>query len=152
MGRETPRKRILEHIVESDLIRDHSSQYRLADDENREGCSKRVCVAAQRLSGPDESLLEVRPQLTVDAHLGSVQPAQTKHPVLSGTATGLSELSSKDGSRKNVIAEQVCFGMVCILNSCHLLPLVTKTTPLDLSSRYLYSLTAFLFFSSNPTG
>ena len=150
-GNSRKRKRP-EHIVESHIVLEQSSQYHLAEDNNGPEYSKRVCIAAQQLSGPDQGVLGVRQQLTIDARIGPVQPLQTAHPALCGAITELSESSCKHGRSENIIAEQVCFGMVCILNSCHLVPLVSMFTSLDASSLYLYSLTVFLFFVSNLTG
>lgn len=128
-GNPGKRKR-LEQTVESHIILGQSSPYHLPEDDNRGEWSKRVCVAAQQLSGPDQGVLGVRQQLTVDACIGSVPPLQTAHPALFGTTTELSKPSCKHGRPESIIAEQVCFGMVCILNSCHLVPLVLISPPL----------------------
>ena len=153
MGGEGPRKRKrLENIVESHNILGQSSQYHLAEYDERGGCSKKVCAAAQQSSGP-EGVLRVNQQPTVDAHIGSVQPQQPAQPTLIGTNTvEFFDPSCKHGRPESTIAERVCFGMVRILNSCPLSPLVSIFICLDASSLYFYSLTAFLFFVFYTTG
>ena len=110
-----------EHIVESHVILSQSSQYHLAEYDDQGKCSK-VCVAAQQSSASDQGFLGVSQQLTVDAHIGSVQPAPTAHSALLDTTTELSEASCEHGRPGNASAEQVCFGMVRIFNSCGCLP------------------------------
>lgn len=111
------RKR-LEHIVESHVIlaAPAPSQYRLAGCNDQRGYSKKVCVAVQQSSSPDQDVLGVRQQLAVHAHNGSVQPTQTTHASVFDTTTGLSEPSCKHGLLGNIAAEQVCFGMVRLLS------------------------------------
>ncbi len=128
-GNSSKRKR-LEQTVESHIILDQSSSYHLPENDNREEWSKRVCVAAQQLSDPDQGVLEVRQQLTVDACIESVPPLQTAHPALFDTTTELSKPSCKHERSESIIAKQVCFDMICILNSCHLVPLILISSPL----------------------
>ena len=110
-----PRKRKrLGQVLES------NGQYHLAKDDGRGDCSKLACIANQRLSDPGQGVLGVR-QLTVDARIGSVQSLQSAHPALFGTTTELSVTSCKHECPKNILPEQVCFGMVrAIIKSCHL--------------------------------
>lgn len=145
MDGESPRKRKrLEQVLES------NGQYHLAKDDGRGDCSKRACIANQELSDPGQGVLGVR-QLTVDARTGSVQSPETAHLALFGTSIELSVTSCKHECPKNIIPEQVCFGMVSVIKSCQLLPPVTRSTPIDASSLYVYSLTAFLFSDFKPT-
>ena len=125
-------------------------QYHLAKDDGRGDCHKRACIANQELSDPGQGVRGVR-QLMVDARNGSVQSPQTAHPALFGTTSELSVTSCKHEYSKNILPEQVCFGMVRVITSCQLLPPVTSSTPIDASSLYVYSLIAFLFFGFKPT-
>lgn len=116
------RKR-LEHIVESPVILGQSSQYYQADYDSQGECSKKVCATAQESSTPDKHVLGVRQQGTVNAHTGSIQPAQPAHSALLDPTSELSKASCETEYFGNVTAEQVCFGMVRDLNPCRLLPL-----------------------------
>ena len=104
-----PRKRKrLGLIVESPVILGQSSQYRLAEYDDQEECSKKVWVTAQESSAPNKDVLGVRQQLNA-AHIGSA--------ALLDTTTEVSKAGCKNGSG-TITAEQVCFGMVSIFNSC----------------------------------
>ena len=137
MGGEYTRKRKrVELIVDSHVILGQSSQYHQAEYDHQGECSK-VCVTAQHLSAPDESVLGVCQQLTVDAHIGSAQPAQTARLALLDTTRGLSEASCEDERPGNTSAEQVCFGMVRYFNSCGLLPRFPMFVPAPLNASSL---------------
>ena len=137
MGGEYTRKRKrVELIVDSHVILGQSSQYLQAEYDHQGECSK-VCVTAQPWSAPDKIVLGVCQQLTVDAHIGSAQPAQTARLALLDTTTDLSEASREVGCPGNTSAEQVCFGMVRYFNSCCLLPLVPMFVPAPLNASSL---------------
>ena len=105
MDRGNPRKRKRrEHVVESHIILGKSSQYHLAEDNNRGECSKRVCIAAQ------QGVLEVRQQLTVDARIGSVQALQSAHPALFDTTT-----ESSDNQAANMDVQKISLRNKCAL-------------------------------------
>ncbi|CAD6567877.1 MAG: hypothetical protein ASARMPRED_001174 [Alectoria sarmentosa] len=122
MGGEGPRKRKrLENIVESHNILGQSSQYHLAEYDERGGCSKKVCAAAQQSSGP-EGVFRVNQQPTVDARIGSVQTQQPAQPTLIGTTTvKFFDSSCQNGRQESTIAEQVCFGMLDSIPVLHFL-------------------------------
>ena len=129
-GRSPRKRKRLEQVLES------NGQYHLIKDDGRGDCSKRACIANQELPDPRQGVLGVR-QLVVDARIGSVQSLQTAHPALFGTTTELPVTSCKHECPNNTIPEQVCFGMVRVINSCQLLPPVNKSTPIDTSSLYV---------------
>lgn len=119
-----PRKRKrLAPIVDSPVILSQASQYHLAEYDSQGKCIKKVCTTVQESSAPDRDVLGVRQQVIVKTHTGSVQPAQTAHSAFWDTTTDLSKASCKNGCSGHITAEQVCFGMVCNLNTCRLLPL-----------------------------
>lgn len=115
-----PRKR---KRLDSPVIHSQSSQYHLADNHGQGKCSKKVCATVQESSAPNKHVLGVRQQVTVNAHIGSVQPAQTAHSALLDTTTELSKTCCQNGYSGHITAEQVCFGMVRIFDTCRLLPL-----------------------------
>lgn len=118
MGGECARKRKrVELTVDSHAILGRFSQYHQAEYDHQGECSK-VCVAAQHSSASDQGVLGVCQQLTVNAHIGSVQPAQSACSSLLHTTTELSKASCEHGRPEVTSVEQVCFGMVRYFNSC----------------------------------
>ena len=135
-GEYTRKRRRVELIVDSHVILGQSSQYHQAEYDHQ-GERSKVCVTAQHWPVSDQSVLGVCQQLTVDAHIGSAQPAQTARSALLDTTTDLSEASCEDGRPGNTSAEQVCFGMVRYFDSCGLLPLVPMLVPAPLNASSL---------------
>ncbi len=102
-----------EHIVEPNDILGQSSQYHLADYHDQRNC-KKVCIADQDSSTPDQGILQIRQQLTINAHIGSLQSASTVHPACSDDTFGSPKSSCEYGLSGNITAKPVCFGMVRI--------------------------------------
>ena len=98
-----------------------STHYHLAEYENQGKCNEKVLVAAQQSLALNQDVLRVRQQMTVNAHVQHAQPAPS---AFAHTITKISKVDCNHVYSGHVNAEQVCFGMVCIINSCCFSPLV----------------------------
>ena len=137
MGGEYARKRKrVELAVDSHTILGQFSQYHQAEYDHQGECSK-VYVTAQHSSASDQGVLGACQQLTVNAHIGSVQPAQTARSSLLYTTTELSKASCEHGHPGIFNVEQVCFGMVRYFNGCGWLSLVPMFVPAPLNASSL---------------
>ena len=90
-----------EPIDEPHLIIDQSTHYHSAEYGDQGDFNQKVLVTAQKSLVFDQDALGIRQQITVNTHIQQTSTVDCDH-VLSG----------------HVNAEQVCFGMVCIINSC----------------------------------
>ena len=108
-------------IVESHFIIGQSTHYHPAEEYGDQGnCSEKVFVAAQQSLALNQDVLGVCQQTTVNAHI-QAQPAPS---ALVHTTTKTTKVDCNHDCSEYVDVEQVCFGMVCISNSCCFSPLV----------------------------
>lgn len=106
-----------EPIVESHTSIGQSSHNHLhvAAYENQGECNEKVFVAAQQSLALNQDVLEVRQQMTINAYVQHAQPAPS---AIVDATTRICEVDCNHVCSEHVNAEQVCFGMVCIINSC----------------------------------
>ena len=104
-----------EPIVESRTIIGQFSHDHLAEHEDERKCNEKVFTTVQ------QDVLGGSPQMTTNAHVQHAQPAPS---AFMDTTTRFAEVNCNHINSGHVNAEQVCFGMVCIVNSCRFSPLV----------------------------
>ena len=104
-----------EPIVESHAIIGQSTHHHLAKYEDQENCNEEVLVESEPLLSGNEDVLEVSQQMTINAHIQHAQPATS---AFVHATTKISEVDCNYVYYGHVNAEQVCFGMVCIIYSC----------------------------------
>ena len=121
VGGGCSRKRKRQDIVESHTITGQSTHHHLAEYEDQGKCNEKVFVAAQQSFALSQDVLGVREQVTINAYVQHVQPAPS---AIVDTTTRISEVDCNHVYSGHGNAEQVCFGMVCTLNSCCFSPLV----------------------------
>ena len=104
-----------EPIVESHAIIGLSAQHHLAEYGDQGKCNDKVLVGSERLLSGNEDVPGVRQQMAINAHIQHAQPATS---AFVHNTTKTSEADCDHVCSGHVNAEQVCFGMVCIINSC----------------------------------
>ena len=110
-----------EPIIESHAIIGQSTHYHSTEYEDQGKCNEKVFVAAQQSLALNQGVPDVRQQTTLNAH---VQHAQPPHSAFVHTTTKIFKADCNHVYSGKVNVDQVCFGMVCILNSCCFSPLV----------------------------
>ena len=115
-GSSRKRKR-QEPIVESHIIIGQSTHYDPAEYGHQGKYNEKVLVESEQLLSGNEHVLGVRQQMTVDAPIQRAQSAPSAF-VHTTTTTEISKVDCNHVCSGHVNIEQVCFGMVCIINSC----------------------------------
>ena len=104
-----------EPTVESHIIIGHSTPYHPAEYGDQGKFNEKVFVTAHQALFFNQDVLDAGQQTTVDANIEHAKPAPS---AFVDTATKISKVDCNHVCSENVNAEQVCFGMVCITNSC----------------------------------